>query len=42
MTKRKILIDTEVTNKINEKIYNEYSKYINDVKNNGEVNGTSQ
>lgn len=31
----KILIETEVTKSINDKIYNEYSKYIEDIKNNG-------
>ena len=31
----KILMETEVTSKINDEIYNSYSKYIEDVKNNG-------
>lgn len=31
----KILIETEVTKSINNKIYNDYSKYVEDVKNNG-------
>lgn len=31
----KILIETEVTKSINDKIYEQYSKYIEDVKNNG-------
>ena len=33
----KILIETEVTSKMNEEIYNNYSKYIEDVKNNGKA-----
>lgn len=31
----KILIETDVTKSINDKIYNDYSKYVEDVKNNG-------
>lgn len=33
----KILLETETTKAINEKIYNNYSKYVDDVKNNGKA-----